>query len=173
MIPAGLPNPAFVWKNQDVRLYHGTVHLHAPNILKKINVTLGKPQTDFGRGFYTTTVLRQAQSWAWQLAQRQPPPRPSPIVIAFDVSRNALAALDSLWFVRGSYDADDFWSLVQYCRSGGAQHARSIRQGWYDLVIGPVAASWRQKLAIYDADQISFHTTRAAAVLNRSRKSIV
>ena len=86
----------------------------------------------------------------------------------FDVDRDSLAALQCVWFVRGSFDADDFWSLVFHCRAGEGHHARATNQGWYDVAIGPVAASWRQRLTIYDADQVSFHTGRAATLLNNS-----
>jgi hypothetical protein len=46
---------------------------------------------DFGRGFYTTTVERQAYAWAWQLSQRALGTLPA--VIRFDVNRDRLAAL--------------------------------------------------------------------------------
>ena len=38
---------------------------------------------------------------------------------------------------------------------------------WYDLACGPVAASWRQKFAMQNADQFSFHTPQAILLLNR------
>lgn len=150
------------WTNQKITLFHGTIATHIPRLLQGIDVTKGNPQTDFGRGFYTTTVLRQAHSWAWQLAQRQAKaqPAPMPAVVAFDVDRNDLAGLEALWFVRGSFDADEFWGFIFHCRAGSPDHARGGAKKWYDLVIGPVAASWRQRLTIYDADQISFRRTR-------------
>src|SRR6266487_482862 len=69
-------------------------------------------------------------------------------------TRLGLAALQCVWFVRGSFDADDFWSLVFHCRTGGGKHARTTNYGWYDVAIGPAAASWRQRLTIHDADQV-------------------
>lgn len=85
----------------------------------------------------------------------------------FDVNRNDLSGLDGLWFLRGSFDAEDFWSLVFHCRTGGS-HQRETPQVWYDIVGGPVAASWRQRLTLHDVDQVSFHTPRAATLLDRS-----
>ena len=155
-----------VWTNQPLLLYHGTLHTHVNPILAGVQLGRGKPYTDFGRGFYTTTVEHQALSWAWQLSLRQSGAQPA--VVSFEVDRNALAKLECLWFVRGSFDADDFWSLVFRCRGGGPDHSRAGSQPWYDTVIGPVAASWRQRLAIYDADQVSFHTPHAANLLNQS-----
>ena len=165
---AAIP-PSFTpssWTNQRLTLYHGTVDRYVPSILSGINVRQGRAHTDFGQGFYTTTVERQALSWAWQLSQRLPGTQPA--VIRFDVHRDDLADLECLWFVRGNFDADDFWSLVFHCRTGGGDQNRATNQGWYDVVIGPVAASWRQRLTIYDADQVSFHTDRAANLLNTS-----
>jgi hypothetical protein len=163
--------PPTNWTNQHLTLYHGTLDAHVASILAGVNVNRGRAHTDFGKGFYTTTVEIQARAWAWQLSQRSSGTLPA--VIRFDVDRDRLAALECLWFVRGSFNADDFWSLVSPCRRGRSQHARpthpsTTHQGWYDVVIGPVAASWRQRLSIYDADQISFHTPGAANLLNSS-----
>ena len=154
------------WTNQPLTLYHGTVDTYVNSILGGVKVSQGRAYTDFGRGFYTTTVERQALSWAWQLSQRLPGTLPA--VIRFDVKRDDLAHLECLWFVRGSFDADDFWSLVSHCRTRGSHHNRTTSQGWFDVVIGPVAASWRQRLTIYDADQVSFHTDLGANLLSNS-----
>ena len=155
-----------IWTNQLLPLYHGTLDIHVPSILAGVNVHQGRAHTDFGQGFYTTTIERQAHAWAWQLSQRSPGTLPA--VMRFDVDRDSLAALQCVWFVRGSFDADDFWSLIFHCRTGGADHARTTNQGWYDVAIGPVAATWRQRLTIYDADQVSFHTNRTATLLDNS-----
>lgn len=37
-----------------------------------------------------------------------------------------------------------------------------------DMVAGPVASSWRQRLLHADVDQISFHTSTAADLLDNS-----
>jgi hypothetical protein len=166
MVPALLFPPA-KWTNQPVRLYHGTLLVNAENILAEgVQVRLGRQNTDFGRGFYTTTVERQAQSWAHHAATRVPGRVAA--VVSFDVNRDAFAALQTLTFVRGSFDAEDFWSFVAHCRSGGLNHRRLGGRDWYDMVAGPVASSWRQRLLHADVDQISFHTSTAAALLNNS-----
>ncbi len=159
-----IPSPPN-WTNQPLILYHGTADREVSSILNSVNISQGRVNTDFGRGFYTTTVERQARTWASRLSQRKGGTQPA--VIRFDVNRDALADLECLWFVRGSFDADDFWSLVFHCRRGN-DHARTTNQGWYDVVIGPVVASWRQLLTLYDVDQVSFHTLRAANLLNNS-----
>jgi hypothetical protein len=158
------------WTNQRVTLYHGTVQTHAPSILAGIDTRQSRARTDFGQGFYATTWLEQAQLRAWQLSQRQ---SGVPVVLQFDVDREALAALECLWFVRGGLAVQDFWSLAHHCRSGFEGHGRSVNDGWYDLIVGPLVASWKQRLVVADADQISFHTARAAHALDTSDKRVL
>lgn len=52
------------WSNQLIVFYHGTLLSDAPAIAAKVDINIGRPHTDFGRFFYTTTILRQAKSWA-------------------------------------------------------------------------------------------------------------
>lgn len=164
--------PPVAWTNQAIALYHGTLDIHAPSIRAGVAVHLGRLYTDFGQGFYTTTVESQARSWAWQLELRNRIAHPGcrAAVVQFDVPRNDLAALEAVWFVRGALDAEDFWSLIGHCRAGMAAHGRAAAPGWYDVAIGPVAASWRRRIAFRDMDQISFHTPKAARVLDASPK---
>jgi hypothetical protein len=152
------------WTNQTIRLYHGTTTAHLASIRESgVSVALGNSKKDFGPGFYTTTIERQARSWAWQLSKRR---LAIAVVLYADVDRDALAGLDSLAFVRGDFDAEDFWSFVTHCRSGGTGHARSGPGSFYDMVVGPVALAWAQRGLFAGADQISFHTSTAEAVLN-------
>jgi len=99
-------------------------------------------------------------------------------VIWFRVPREALAALESLSFVRGDFAADEYWSFVQHCRASipatrtrpavvnHHQRDQTGKATWYDMVCGPVAAFWQQRSAMLDADQYSFHTVAAEKVLN-------
>jgi len=84
---------------------------------------------------------------------------------------DGLDQLVSLQFVRGGYDAQDYWSLVQHCRKsapadpltgtpGVVNDHRRPPNGWYQLVSGPVAAFWKQRALMAGSDQFSF--TRAA-----------
>jgi hypothetical protein len=164
--------PPKPWLNQDIVVYHGTVDTFAAMIVSgPIRVSFGKPNTDFGPVFYTTTLKRQAQMWAAQTSASRP--GTAPAVIEITVHRTALAGLDTLAFVRGDFYADDYWSLIHYCRKGALDHHRSP-PGSYDIVYGPVAAFWNQRMMVADADQISFHTLSAEKVLNSSpRKRII
>ena len=154
------------WTNQPLVLYHGTLDIHVAAILTAVDPLRGRRDADFGIGFYTTTLEEQAFRWAERLAWHRV--GVSPAVIRFEVDRDIFASLDCLWFVRGSRDATDFWSFVTHCRTGGSQHGRRAPGGWYDVVIGPVAASWRRRLAQPRSDQVSFHTERAAHLLDAS-----
>jgi hypothetical protein len=165
--------PPPIWNNQDIVLYHGTVDSVALAIeTGVILVSHGRTHTDFGPGFYTTTLERQAYTWAAQIADSKAGAKPA--VIEITVGREDLALLDTLVFARGDFDAGDFWSLIHHCRKGATDHGRMVPNTYYDLVYGPVAAFWHQRTAIANADQISFHTTKAEAVLNKSlRKRII
>lgn len=165
-------HPAPVWINQDLILCHGTVDVHVTAIVAgPIRTGRGRTHTDFGPGFCTTTIERQAHTGVVQIAATRP--GTTAVVVEVVVSREDLAGLDTLAFVRGDFQADNFWSFVHYCRRGARDHGRVAPSGgsrFYDVVHGPVAAFWNQRLAITDADQISFHTPRAEAVLNRSAR---
>jgi hypothetical protein len=81
------------------------------------------------------------------------------------------------WNLSGSFGgrnvADDYWNLIGYCRSGGHAHGRAVNAGWYDVVIGPVAAArWRRRQAIPYSDQVSFHTDRGAALLDKCNQRV-
>jgi hypothetical protein len=163
-LPVVVFPPPF-WSNQDIVLYHGTVDAFVlPLTSGGVLSSTGKPGTDFGPGFYTTTVLTQAQMWAFQLSASRS--GTTPAVVEFTVGREALANLETLAFVRGDFQADNFWSLVHYCRKGATDHSRTPPRSYYDVVYGPVAAFWNQRMLISGADQISFHTPAADAVLN-------
>ena len=155
-----------VWSNGALILYHGTLLPHAQAIQRSgVNPARGRPGTDFGPGFYTTTLLAQARSWAWLLANTGSPPRQG-AVVELSVNRDDLAPLDTLAFVRGHFSAEDYWSLVFHCRQGATDHGRgAVNGGVYDAVYGPVAAFWMQRVAMADSEQVSFHTAKSAACL--------
>jgi len=173
-------NPAPPWqpdRSEFIILWHGCTVFDKDEIeqygidLKKCRVN-----ADFGRGFYTTTLERQARHWAWHRYyewQGNNPGKPGnrPVVLRFRVKRYGREGLDelsSLQFVLGDYDNEDFWSLVQHCRQSTAQTINDHKRlpgGWYDIVCGPVAAFWTQRVAMNGADQFSFHEN-GAIVLN-------
>jgi uncharacterized protein DUF3990 len=114
------------WRDQSIELYHGTTDLFVHRILHKVDETQGGHCKDFGRGFYTTTRLDKADEWANLKAQKI---GGVAAIVRFEVSRDDLAKLESLFFVRGERNADDFWSFVQYCRRPRAITIVSSRRG--------------------------------------------
>jgi hypothetical protein len=164
------PPPA--WTNPVLRLYHGTTADAARDIVQNgVTISRGLDKRDFGLGFYATTLQRQARNWAVQVAKQRA--APAAAVVRIDLVRESLAALATLAFVRGDFQASDYWSFVVHCRSGATDHGR-VRpvHGMYDVVVGPVAAYWEQRAAMDDSDQFSFHTVAAEAALNRSARVI-
>jgi hypothetical protein len=184
-----LLNPAPLWqpdRSEYVILWHGCTALDK-NAIQASGISLKycAVNTDFGKGFYTTTVERQARQWAWGRFYKWRLLHPTgtanqPVILRFRVRRYTLPAvkttldkgldeLTSLAFVLGDYHYEDYWSLVQHCRQSTTTAINDHRHpagGWYDLVSGPVAAFWEQRVAMDDADQFSFHTEKAIELLN-------
>jgi hypothetical protein len=183
-------DPAPLWtvpRSRYIDLWHGCTMRDKQAIESSgVDPMRGRPDTDFGRGFYTTTVERQARAWAWERFYGPKYTRTTgnqPVVLRFRLDRYELAKLSTLAFVLGHYSIDDFWSLVQHCRqstppSDPPPHIVNDHEGpipfagnWYDVVMGPVAAFWNQRYPMADADQISFHTDNAAALLTAAINS--
>ena len=168
------------WNNRPLTLYHGTDDLGAAAILQpspplkhSINLSLCSALTDFGQGFYTTTNLRQAKSWAntrYLLGQQRPTNKPScATVLTFKVDRNSLASMHSMTFVTEGSLRGDFWDLVSHCRNQVGPHM-SHGHSNYDVVFGPVT-NWPQTFVIKDCDQISFHTIQSLVILPKPKQS--
>src|SRR5438477_9697881 len=88
-------------------LWHGCLKSDLKSIRNGIDPTKCDLATDFGRGFYTTTVRRQARMWAWKRFLDLRPRRrkhEAPIILCFRVPLDRLARLDILFFVLGDYD---------------------------------------------------------------------
>jgi hypothetical protein len=163
-----------LWNNAALTVFHGTddVSLGRSGVTQGTvlrgfvaNLSLCRPLTDFGQGFYTTTSLHQAREWANARVRRVLAPTQvhTAVVIQFSLDRDWLALLDALAFARPT---GDFWNLVTDCRYGFPPHQRSGSKAAYDVVYGPVTI-WPSRLLIQDCDQISFHSPTAAAGLRR------
>lgn len=151
-----------IWNNQDVVYFHGTTKRHADAILREgIDPARGDPNTDFGRGFYTTTNMDQAEEWAQARAADNDD---IPVVLKLSVNRGALARLRNLSFVRPT---EDYWSLVERCRD--RKDAPYPTGEHYDVISGPVAKRWfgSESFTIhFGYDQTSFHGDASKAFLN-------
>lgn len=146
-----------------IKLYHGsTVAVRKPSLRP------GRPNADFGKGFYTTSNLEQAERWAHIKQEREEAERAVVSVYEFDESILDRQDLN----IRRFTGADEPWLLfVADCRKS--------RPHEYDLVQGPVAndkvfttvnlyesgvlsaeAAILQLKAYKTYDQLSFHTER-------------
>ncbi len=61
-----------------------------------------------------------------------------------------LGDVQTLAFIRGDFHADDFWSLIHYCRNGATDHGRAAPLA---VVYGPVAAFWK---SVYEHFSLAF-----------------
>ena len=151
-----------------IRLYHGsTVAVRRPFLRP------GRPNADFGKGFYTTSVMEQAERWAHIKQEREDAAHAVVSVYEFDESLFDNADLN----IRRFTGADEPWLyFVTDCRKS--------RPHDYDLVQGPVAndkvfttvnlfesrvlsaeAAILQLKAYKTYDQLSFHTERVISRL--------
>lgn len=159
-----------------IRLYHGsTVTVRKPSLRP------GRPNADFGKGFYTTSHLEQAIRWAHIQQGRAGSKRSVVSVYEFDD-----ALLDNAQLkIRHFTGADESWLyFVADCRKS--------RTHDYDLVQGPVAndkvfttvnlfesgvlsaeAAILQLKAYKTYDQLSFHTEKVIKTLKFVESLIV
>ena len=151
-----------------IKLYHGsTVAVKNPSLRP------GRPNADFGKGFYTTSNFEQAVRWAHIKQEREEAQRAVVSVYEFDETLLDRPDLN----IRRFTGADEPWLLfVTDCRKS--------RRHDYDLVQGPVAndkvfttvnlfesgvlsaeAAILQLKAYKTYDQLSFHTARTIGTL--------
>jgi hypothetical protein len=163
------------WDNPKIALYHGTTQSFADAIVRDgVNTTLGRPNTDFGRGFYTTTQVDQARDWASSKAVTVSNRRligsealagTVPSIIKLSVDRRALAGLRALVLAQTDDDLPNYWSFVERCRNWN--EVPYPTQEDYDVVYGPVASRWGPDVYTIrrGLDQVSFHGPFAQAFL--------
>ena len=151
-----------------IKLYHGsTVAVRKPSL------RTGRSNADFGKGFYTTSVLDQAVRWAHIKQEREDAARAVVSIYEFDETLLDNADLN----IRRFTGADEPWLyFVTDCRKSRPHN--------YDLVQGPVAndkvfttvnlfesgvlsaeAAILQLKAYKTYDQLSFHTERVIKAL--------
>jgi len=151
-----------------IKLYHGSTVA-----VKKPSLRPGRPNADFGKGFYTTGNYEQAVRWAHIKQEREESQRAVVSVYEFDETLLDNADLN----IRRFHGADEPWlSFVTDCRKS--------RGHSYDLVQGPVAndkvfttvnlfesgvlsaeAAIMQLKAYKTYDQLSFHTGKVITSL--------
>jgi hypothetical protein len=154
-----------------MKLYHGT-----NQNFDTVDLSKSKDKRDFGKGFYTTTIRRQAEDWGQALFDRHYGAGifvyEMELVIPNDLSVKIYDGLSEEWLL-----------MVQKNRTlGGIQHN-------FDIVKGPVANdNTARTIALYIAgiinandainrlqynqvnDQVSIHTDAALSNLTLLRK---
>lgn len=106
-----------------LKLYHGSnVEVRKPSLLKS------RKNTDFGRGFYTTTQKEQAEHWTSIKMDRAKKGRR--VVSVFEVDETILSNLE--FKIREFHGPDEAWLNFVVNSRKGIEHD-------YDLVFGPVA----------------------------------
>ena len=151
-----------------IKLYHGsTVSVRKPSLRP------GRPNADFGKGFYTTSNYEQAVRWAHIKREREDAERA--VVSVYEFDESLLDKAD--WSIRRFTGADEPWLLfVADCRKS--------RPHDYDIVQGPVAndkvfttvnlfesgilsaeAAILQLKAYKTYDQLSFHSVQSISTL--------
>lgn len=105
-------------------LYHG-----ATDVVQKPDVTIGRQDLDFGRGFYLTDIREQAEKWAVIVSGRKP--LSEPVLNVYEFEDDLLSdKYNCLYFAH--YDEDWLRFVVQ---------SRLGLKPWlgYDIVEGGVA----------------------------------
>lgn len=165
------------WATRMLTVYHGTVGPYADDIRDNgIKLSKCSPESDFGRGFYTTRILAQAIEFANERFRqigkdhgRFPSVYPDPqhaAVLEFSINLAALGDLGNLVFVQPT---DDWLDFVRYCRVPGGQ-THKAGGNYYDAVYGPV---WRSGAGAHPSwEQVSFHTDYPVTSLLRLHPSI-
>lgn len=151
-----------------MRVYHGSnVEVRNPSLLRS------RKNTDFGRGFYTTTQKEQAEHWTTIKMDRAKAGRR--VVSVFEVDDAILT--DPELKIREFHGPDEAWLNFVVDSRKGIEHD-------YDLVFGPVAndkvftvvnlyesgvldapAAIAELKAYKTYNQLSFHTQRVITAL--------
>lgn len=152
-----------------MRLYHGSiVAVRTPNI------TRGRRNTDFGKGFYTTTNYEQAARWARIKRDRMEVAKA--VVTIYEFDEDLLSS--SVFNVMRYKGATEEWLRFV------VNNRRNTTSHNYDMVMGPVANdNLYATITMYEKgdlsteaaivqlrthtlfDQLSFHTKKAVKML--------
>ena len=150
-------------------LFHGS-----SIVVKQPNLKYCRKNTDFGRGFYTTTSKEQAEQWCNILKKRNENCQKTVSVFEFD----AHLLKDNSFIVKDFKGASEEWLDFIYANRNG------YKTIFFDIVLGPVAndslyatlqvfeqgiitkAQAIERLKTYTlVDQISFHSPKVLETL--------
>ena len=124
-------------------VYHGTISVFEDSLLKGIKLDCSVQTTDFGKGFYTTTIRSQAERFAQKKAllynERYPDaPKAEPSVLVYKLDTTKLFECDGIIFDL----PDERWCEFIFNNRVGSKFAVSDFHNIslnYDFVYGAVA----------------------------------
>ena len=116
-----------------IRLYHGS-----NTVIETIDLSKGRPNKDFGRGFYVTTIQEQAEKMARRVARIY---GGEPCITVFEMDEKQMEKADLS--IRRFDNPSREWALFVINNRNRSFEDVSSREcnldNKYDLVIGPVA----------------------------------
>ena len=126
-------------------LYHGS-----NMAIDKIDLSLGLPDKDFGKGFYLTHLKQQAERMALSKCQRMEG-KPVVTVFEFDDEEAHRQKLRIKKFNKPTENWPQFVTNNRHASQTGFSHQ-------YDIVIGPIADdSMALQFRLYEEGYISLH----------------
>lgn len=118
--------------------YHGTTKRDGLAIQQNIDLSKARYRTDFGKGFYVTDNLKQAEQWAIGQTKAAKVARldeigNEPVVVYFQLDIKKLKSLSAKQFVQPNQEWAEF---IFNCREKGLK--KELYHD-YDYTVGPLA----------------------------------
>lgn len=124
-----------------MKLYHGSTV-----VVKQPNIRIGRKNTDFGKGFYTTTDFDQAASWA-RIRSRRAGSEVA-IVSVYEIDDNLLQNKD--------FNIMEYHRVTEQWLNFVVNNRRTAPLHNYDIVLGPVANdNLYATISMYENGQLS------------------
>lgn len=124
-----------------MKLYHGSTV-----VVKQPNIRIGRKNTDFGKGFYTTTDFDQAASWA-RIRSRRAGSEVA-IVSVYEIDDNLLQNKD--------FNIMEYHRATEQWLNFVVNNRRTAPLHNYDIVLGPVANdNLYATISMYENGQLS------------------
>ena len=124
-----------------MKLYHGSTV-----VVKQPNIRIGRKNTDFGKGFYTTTDFDQAARWARIRSKRAG--ADVAIVSVYEIDDNILQNKD--------FNIMEYHRATEQWLNFVVNNRRTAPLHNYDIVLGPVANdNLYATISMYENGQLS------------------
>ncbi len=130
----------FIKINHPEYVYHGTPSRSLSGFgINLIDINYWKMNKDFGRGFYTTIDLAQAQEWALKRAEQDPNEQACVLQIRCDLSYDLTRVRQHIFLGESRQWSD--YILIHRLSEPDEKTDPCNNEGWehFDVVIGPMA----------------------------------